>query len=118
LYYCWLMNSWTCFILSLILYSLQHLCLENILNGFTRPCIMDIKLGYKIYEDTADEAKRNKMIKNARGTTIESLGLRISGMKVRRKSRGMEGHMYRLTLLLWLWNKDIRLYWTALHILS
>ncbi|CAO3592990.1 unnamed protein product [Absidia cylindrospora] len=41
----------------------MHLCLENILNGFTRPCIVDIKLGYKIYEDTADEAKRNKMIK-------------------------------------------------------
>ncbi|ORZ15374.1 hypothetical protein BCR42DRAFT_376579 [Absidia repens] len=59
-----------------------HLCLENILHGFTRPCIMDIKLGYKIYEDTADEAKRNKMIKNAQGTTIESLGLRISGMKI------------------------------------
>ncbi|KAI8342797.1 hypothetical protein BC941DRAFT_413863 [Chlamydoabsidia padenii] len=59
----------------------EHLCLENILSGFTRPCIMDIKLGYKIYEDTADEAKRIKMIKNAKGTTIESLGLRISGMK-------------------------------------
>ncbi|KAI8089704.1 uncharacterized protein BX664DRAFT_139887 [Halteromyces radiatus] len=59
----------------------EHLCLENILNGFTRPCIVDIKLGYKIYEDSADEVKRNKMIKNAKGTTIESLGLRISGMK-------------------------------------
>ncbi|KAI8070321.1 hypothetical protein BC940DRAFT_345460 [Gongronella butleri] len=60
----------------------QRLCLENIVSGFTRPCIIDIKLGFRIYEDSADDAKKAKMIKNARGTTIESLGLRISGMKV------------------------------------
>ncbi|KAI9302789.1 hypothetical protein BJ944DRAFT_269383 [Cunninghamella echinulata] len=60
----------------------EHLCLENILYGFTRPCILDLKLGYQLYEDTADEKKREKMIKNASGTTIEYYGIRISGMKV------------------------------------
>ncbi|CAO3638734.1 unnamed protein product [Cunninghamella echinulata] len=68
--------------LLLFLSSIQHLCLENILYGFTRPCILDLKLGYQLYEDTADEKKREKMIKNASGTTIEHYGIRISGMKV------------------------------------
>ncbi|ORX62653.1 SAICAR synthase-like protein [Hesseltinella vesiculosa] len=60
----------------------HHLCLENIVSGFVQPCIVDIKLGYHIYEDTADEKKKAKMIRNAQGTTTESMGLRISGMKV------------------------------------
>ncbi|CAO3614660.1 unnamed protein product [Cunninghamella blakesleeana] len=60
----------------------ENLCLENILYGFTRPCILDLKLGYQLYEDSADEKKREKMIKNALGTTIEYYGIRISGMKV------------------------------------
>ncbi|CAO3614664.1 unnamed protein product [Cunninghamella blakesleeana] len=67
---------------SFIFVSLQNLCLENILYGFTRPCILDLKLGYQLYEDSADEKKREKMIKNALGTTIEYYGIRISGMKV------------------------------------
>ncbi|KAG0172210.1 hypothetical protein DFQ28_011286 [Apophysomyces sp. BC1034] len=61
---------------------LEHLCLENILRGFTRPSILDLKIGDKLYDDFADEAKREKMTLNAKNTTIETLALRISGMKV------------------------------------
>lgn len=45
---------------------------------------MDIKLGDRLYDDDADEEKRKKMQANAKGTTIETLAARISGMKVTR----------------------------------
>ena len=60
----------------------ENLCLENLTHGFVRPCILDLKLGFRLYESHADASKRDKMIANAKGTTTESLGLRISGMKV------------------------------------
>lgn len=48
---------------------------------------MDVKIGYQLYEDNADPAKKEKMIKNAQGTTIETMGVRISGMKVKRRRK-------------------------------
>ncbi|KAF7732287.1 hypothetical protein EC973_005182 [Apophysomyces ossiformis] len=55
---------------------------KNIIHGFTRPSILDLKIGDKLYDEFADEVKKEKMILNAKGTTIETLALRISGMKV------------------------------------
>lgn len=52
------------------------------LHGFTRPCVLDLKLGTRLYDDDATPEKREKMQKNAKGTTSEELGIRISGMKV------------------------------------
>ncbi|KAI9494014.1 hypothetical protein BDB00DRAFT_341371 [Zychaea mexicana] len=66
----------------------EHLCLENLLHGFTRPCIMDLKIGSRLYDNDADEAKITKMKENAKGTTIESLAARIAGMKVYDTTRG------------------------------
>ncbi|KAI8137407.1 hypothetical protein BJV82DRAFT_661304 [Fennellomyces sp. T-0311] len=60
----------------------EHLCLENLLHGFTRPCILDLKVGDHLYDASADEAKIKKMQLNAKGTTIETMATRISGMKV------------------------------------
>ncbi|CDH51754.1 arginine metabolism regulation protein iii [Lichtheimia corymbifera JMRC:FSU:9682] len=60
----------------------ENLCLENVLHGFTRPCVLDLKLGTRLYDDDATPEKREKMQKNAKGTTSEELGIRISGMKV------------------------------------
>ncbi|KAI8085849.1 inositol polyphosphate kinase, partial [Gilbertella persicaria] len=60
----------------------QNLCLENILHGFTRPCILDLKMGSLLYDHDATEEKRNRMIHHSQTTTSGTLGLRISGMKV------------------------------------
>ncbi|KAI7883188.1 SAICAR synthase-like protein [Lichtheimia hyalospora FSU 10163] len=60
----------------------ENLCLENVLHGFTRPCVLDLKLGTRLYDNDATAEKREKMQKNAKGTTSETLGIRISGMKV------------------------------------
>lgn len=49
---------------------------------------MDVKIGYQLYEDDAHEAKMEKMIKNAKGTTTETMGVRISGMKVKGGTNG------------------------------
>ncbi len=53
------------------------------LDGLDEPCVLDIKLGQRLYDDDADEAKRQKMIKQTQETTSGSLGLRICGAKVR-----------------------------------
>ncbi|KAI8876929.1 SAICAR synthase-like protein [Backusella circina FSU 941] len=60
----------------------QNLCLENLLNGFSRPCILDLKMGTLLYDQDATEEKRNKMIRKANATTSGSLGLKISGLKI------------------------------------
>ena len=60
----------------------QNVCLENILHGFTRPCIMDLKMGSLLYDADASEEKRQKMISQSVNTTSSTLGLRISGLKV------------------------------------
>ncbi|KAI7900833.1 uncharacterized protein BX663DRAFT_516667 [Cokeromyces recurvatus] len=60
----------------------QNLCIENLLHGFTRPCILDLKMGSLLYDNDATEEKRKRMIYQAENTTSGSLGLRISGMKV------------------------------------
>ncbi|KAI9021516.1 hypothetical protein CLU79DRAFT_753668 [Phycomyces nitens] len=60
----------------------DHVCLENILRGFVRPCVLDLKIGKILFDHLADEAKVDKMKLNAKNTTIESMAIRISGMKV------------------------------------
>ncbi|KAI8375290.1 hypothetical protein EDC96DRAFT_496717 [Choanephora cucurbitarum] len=62
--------------------DMQNLCLENILHGFTRPCILDLKMGSLLYDNTATEEKRQRMIQHSLTTTSSALGLRICGMKV------------------------------------
>ncbi|OAD68958.1 hypothetical protein PHYBLDRAFT_116824, partial [Phycomyces blakesleeanus NRRL 1555(-)] len=57
-------------------------CLENILRGFVRPCVLDLKMGKNLFDHLADETKIDKMKLNAKDTTIESMAMRISGMKV------------------------------------
>jgi 1D-myo-inositol-tetrakisphosphate 5-kinase/inositol-polyphosphate multikinase len=63
----------------------QNLCLENALHGFTRPCILDLKMGSLLYDSDASEEKRKRMINHTITTTSGSLGLRISGLKVSAK---------------------------------
>lgn len=52
------------------------------MHGFTKPCILDLKMGSLLYDQEATEEKRKRMINHSLTTTSSSLGLRFSGLKV------------------------------------
>lgn len=56
--------------------------LENVASGFTRPNVLDVKLGARLWGDDAPPAKRAKLDAVSRETTSGNLGFRIAGMKV------------------------------------
>ncbi|EER24968.1 arginine metabolism regulation protein iii, putative [Coccidioides posadasii C735 delta SOWgp] len=56
--------------------------LENIASGFKRPCVLDVKLGARLWADDATPSKRAKLDEVSKQTTSSSLGFRIAGMKV------------------------------------
>lgn len=60
----------------------KSVVLQNLSYAFTRPNIMDAKLGTVLYEPGATEEKRAKMEKQAQETTIRSTGLRLTGCQV------------------------------------
>ena len=59
----------------------QSIVLENIAAGFTKPNILDIKLGARLWDEDARPEKRARLDKVAAETTSSSLGLRIAGMR-------------------------------------
>ena len=73
----------------------QAIVLENLVVGFTKPNILDVKLGARLWGDDAPPAKRARMAKTASETTSVSLGFRIAGTKVwqPRNSAGREGEL-------------------------
>lgn len=58
------------------------ICLENSASGCTRPCVLDLKLGARLWDDDAPHAKRQKLDEVAASTTSGSLGFRVAGMRV------------------------------------
>ncbi len=60
----------------------RTMTIENAVNGYTKPCIIDVKLGRILYDELASSEKQERMEKVAQETTSGSLGLRICGMKV------------------------------------
>ncbi len=56
--------------------------LENITAGYTRPNILDVKLGSQLWDALASSEKRARLDKVASETTSASLGFRVAGMKV------------------------------------
>ena len=63
--------------------TLQSIVLENVSATFIKPCILDIKLGTALYDDSANEDKKERMIKAARETTSLETGVRLTGFMVR-----------------------------------
>ncbi|SCV04661.1 LAMI_0H17920g1_1 [Lachancea mirantina] len=61
--------------------------LENLLHGYSRPIIIDIKLGRVLHDDLTDNEKRERLIAVSESTTSGSLGFRICGMKVQHKKQ-------------------------------
>lgn len=59
-----------------------HIVLQNITHGFTRPNVLDLKLGAQLWDDAAAPEKRARLDKVSAATTSGSLGFRIAGMRV------------------------------------
>ncbi|KAK5733310.1 hypothetical protein LTR17_009799 [Elasticomyces elasticus] len=56
--------------------------LENLEHGFSKPNVLDLKLGARLYADGTAPEKAERLDKVASETTTGSLNFRIAGMKV------------------------------------
>ncbi|KAI8806013.1 hypothetical protein BJ742DRAFT_855453 [Cladochytrium replicatum] len=56
--------------------------IQNLLTSFRNPCVADIKLGTRLYDDHALPEKREKMMRQALQYTSHATGMRICGVKV------------------------------------
>ena len=56
--------------------------LENLSHRFSKPNILDIKLGTKLFDDEASEEKKARMIQKAKDTTSLETGMRLTGFQV------------------------------------
>ncbi|KAH0830094.1 hypothetical protein J3R83DRAFT_1429 [Lanmaoa asiatica] len=60
----------------------QTLVLQNLLYGYRKPCILDVKLGTVLYDDDASEEKKARFIKRAAESTSLQTGVRLTGFQV------------------------------------
>ncbi|EJD06201.1 SAICAR synthase-like protein [Fomitiporia mediterranea MF3/22] len=60
----------------------ESIVLQNVASEFTKPNIMDIKLGTVLYEEGATEEKKQRMLETARNTTSFETGIRLTGFQV------------------------------------
>lgn len=56
--------------------------LENVADHYTKPNILDVKLGAQLWANDAPPAKREKLDRVANETTSKALGIRIAGMRI------------------------------------
>ncbi|KAJ9073778.1 hypothetical protein DSO57_1012769 [Entomophthora muscae] len=60
----------------------SYICLENLLCTFSKPSVLDLKLGTVLVDHLASEEKKKRMYAKALATTTHDLGIRVTGMKV------------------------------------
>ncbi|KAL0061468.1 hypothetical protein AAF712_011691 [Marasmius tenuissimus] len=60
----------------------ESLVLENLSHPFTKPNILDCKLGTELYDEEASPEKVERMKKTARDTTSFETGVRLTGFQV------------------------------------
>lgn len=61
----------------------QYLILKNVLEGYSQPSILDIKLGSILYDEKANPEKVKRMQTVSKTTTSGSLKFRIAGMMIK-----------------------------------
>jgi len=64
------------------------LVMEDLVACFTYPCIIDIKVGIRHYDDDASPEKRDRHIRKAAATTSATVGIRVTGSQVYKADRG------------------------------
>ncbi|KAJ0236355.1 Inositol polyphosphate multikinase beta [Hirschfeldia incana] len=62
--------------------KLPHLVLEDVVSGYSKPSVMDVKIGSRTWYPDVSEEYFNKCIKKDKATTTVSLGFRVSGLKI------------------------------------
>ncbi len=60
----------------------MYLLLENLVSKYSRPCVLDLKVGARQYADDVSAAKKQRKIAKANSTTLGTIGLRLCGMQV------------------------------------
>lgn len=60
----------------------RFIIIEDLEDGFKKPCMLDIKLGTRMYWDGAPQDKIDRHVATCKATTSGSLGLRICGMRL------------------------------------
>jgi len=68
----------------------QAVVLENLVAGFVKPNILDVKLGARLWDEDSSLSKRERLDKLAAETTSASLGFRIAGMRVWQEASGSQ----------------------------
>ncbi|AQZ17489.1 ARG82 (YDR173C) [Zygosaccharomyces parabailii] len=68
----------------------KYIVLENLLHGFHKPNIMDVKLGKILHDENASNEKMSRLGQVSRTTTSGSLGFRICGMKIQHNKQAGE----------------------------
>lgn len=58
-----------------------YMRLEDITSKFRKPCVMDLKLGRRVWDDSASQDKIDREMKKY--PIQETVGFRIIGMRVR-----------------------------------
>lgn len=58
------------------------LLLENVVAHYTRPCVLDLKIGTRQHGDDASESKRHRQLMKCRHSTSATLGVRVVGMQM------------------------------------
>ncbi|KAF7301789.1 Kinase [Mycena indigotica] len=64
----------------------ESLVLENLTHPFTKPNVLDVKLGTVLYDETASPEKVARMLKAAENTTSLKTGIRLTGFQAYGKS--------------------------------
>merc|ERR1711915_680672 len=57
----------------------QYLVLENLTTGFKKPCVLDLKMGTRMYSDFATDSKRKSQRRKSKKSTSAKLGVRFCG---------------------------------------
>ncbi|CXJ14155.1 inositol polyphosphate kinase, putative [Plasmodium berghei] len=58
---------------------IPHIILEDLVNGFKRPCVLDIKMGKRQRKIGASLEKKKRQVEKSFKTTSHSLGFRLCG---------------------------------------
>jgi len=61
--------------------GIKYLILENLTSGFNKPCVLDLKVGTRMYGDFATQEKRLSQESKSQATTSGKLGLRVCGFQ-------------------------------------